>query len=642
MGSTLLVDDIKDTNGYITKSNGKYITTSVDSIDDLPSTGVEGQTVEVLNYWSDGTVGGGGTFVWYLKTDGSLGINYDPTSQHNGGTIFDPAVAAGVYEPDTESASTGCWVRQYDGAVNVKWFGAKGTGTVNDTSAVEKVINTFTAIIIKDGTFAVDIDTLHVTQNDTYIAQVNSTIIPYTALATNTLSLLTISANNVTLENLSMNIPADKLGTGWDAAGACVTANAASRLAILGCRFIGYYRRAVQLNAGCNNARVINNLFNSSHGIDGFSYNVNCADSDGCIISDNQIDGGQAGVVLGFGASVTSNTVISNNVINNVDEIGIDCGSGVEDTIINGNCIKNCIFGAIRYGQASYYAMRGIISNNIVTDGGTSAAPAISSQAEYGFTSRPSMDATKIIGNTVTGDCSAGISVAQGPFIIADNNITDISDGDGVQLLYRCNYSSLKNNKIYRCSSRGIYVHTGNQSQPITHVNIVDNDIVDNAGGGLMFDSAANNFKILNNLFEDSGGAGLLQPTGIQFAGNSTLHYLDGNKLLGHTTDYSFEPSTSSGYDDQKWGKWNDGNSVSYAEGVSYILNGDSTQTITLPTPLLSGFAPRYVELSTYKSGSSVDPALVWYLPESSDASNIVITRSGTTGYIKFMYKVYI
>ena len=79
----------------------------------------------------------GGVFIY----DGAQsGVN-------NGGTIFNG------------------WVRQYDGAVNVKWFGAVGDGVTDDTSAIQAAIDAASpngSVFIPNGNYSIS-DSINVT-----------------------------------------------------------------------------------------------------------------------------------------------------------------------------------------------------------------------------------------------------------------------------------------------------------------------------------------------------------------------------------------------------------------------------------------------------------------------------------------------
>lgn len=63
--------------------------------------------------------GGGGVF--FYESSSALTTNL--------GTVFKP------------SSTTGRWLRQYSGALNVKWFGALGDGVTSDSAAIQDVIN---------------------------------------------------------------------------------------------------------------------------------------------------------------------------------------------------------------------------------------------------------------------------------------------------------------------------------------------------------------------------------------------------------------------------------------------------------------------------------------------------------------------
>lgn len=108
----------------------------IDSIAELKLIdGSSADKLDVLGYYAKGD-GGGGTFYWdatSIETD-------------NGGTTIQ---ATGI--------TTGRWKRVYSGAVNVKWFGAKGDGAANDSVAVQKAIDSNAKVKFPSGMYLVNI-----------------------------------------------------------------------------------------------------------------------------------------------------------------------------------------------------------------------------------------------------------------------------------------------------------------------------------------------------------------------------------------------------------------------------------------------------------------------------------------------------
>jgi len=114
---SIIVRNKNETLIYASLSNNAEagLSSSVDTIGDL--IGLDEATtteeLEVYGYHAKGD-GAGGLFIW------------DSTASKpnaNGGTIIDPSVSLAN---QGTGVGTGCWIRQYSGAINIKWFGAKG------------------------------------------------------------------------------------------------------------------------------------------------------------------------------------------------------------------------------------------------------------------------------------------------------------------------------------------------------------------------------------------------------------------------------------------------------------------------------------------------------------------------------------
>ena len=105
----------------ITTANGMPLVPTIAALR-LVTSASAATAISVTNY-ALANDGGGGVF--QLTTS-------DTTSADNGGTII-------------IDASGRRWYRSYAGGVNVKWFGATGNGTTNDTLAIQAAINAVSA-----------------------------------------------------------------------------------------------------------------------------------------------------------------------------------------------------------------------------------------------------------------------------------------------------------------------------------------------------------------------------------------------------------------------------------------------------------------------------------------------------------------
>lgn len=176
----------------------KDLTVAVDTLADLRSISYPANTV-----WASG---------YDTKNDGAFGSHIfrlkgvKTTETDNGGTVIIATVGGGVdyvYE------------LQYDGAVNVKWFGAKGDGITDDTIPIQKAIDYCYSVRTIYDTKTVYLD------NGTYIISNTLNIPSYTTLIgdghnsvlkvkdnSNTFNVLSITqdgANNINIRDFSIH-----------------------------------------------------------------------------------------------------------------------------------------------------------------------------------------------------------------------------------------------------------------------------------------------------------------------------------------------------------------------------------------------------------------------------------------------------
>ena len=136
----------------------------VDTISDLLTIKkVDGRTVEVKGYHKPTVYAELNPF----KGGGRLTFNASMSkSKHDGGTIIDPNKAypedwtnrqsvIDWFTPNT--SGTGCWVRQYDGAVNVLWFGARPDFSVgiDNSSAINRALLVKNNVVIPQGNYII-------------------------------------------------------------------------------------------------------------------------------------------------------------------------------------------------------------------------------------------------------------------------------------------------------------------------------------------------------------------------------------------------------------------------------------------------------------------------------------------------------
>lgn len=384
---------------------------AVNSISDLKNIIGTNSTsvIQVLGYYTPGD-GGGGLFYWDTNS----------TEEDDGGIIIETSL----------TVLSGRWTRSFTGAVNVKWFGAKGNGVTDDTNALQKAIDSDISVYLPEGLFLISFG-LNISKSiDFYGAGKNSVI--FTNL--NSFSLLFISSDNIKIYNLSFVGGADNENSSQFAI--VTDTSGVKNLKICNCYF-GLSLSGKSLNNGIKiddnttDVKITDNFFENLIGIvSGTGYGVLCGDVSHIIVSNNTFSAsegrGRHGVYLSAGSS---NSIVSNNFIKDFSLAGITVYSQgaqpyCKDILINGNYVENCSIGSVSDdGAISIFARceNITISNNIVLNSGANGVSinGISAYPIYNFS---------IKNNTIKNSGRIGIDIiATSKVDIVGNTIIESS-----------------------------------------------------------------------------------------------------------------------------------------------------------------------------------------------------------------------
>lgn len=134
LAQNLISDPSTGQGALLVRGSVIYVGTIAD-LQALPTSELmDGQQVQVKEYHA-GTGVGGGVFYWDEAS----------TISDNGGTVF-----------TTTDTTVGRWVRNYIGKVDVTWFGARGDGQYNSSSAFQSAIDFGEAIYVPSGEFLLE------------------------------------------------------------------------------------------------------------------------------------------------------------------------------------------------------------------------------------------------------------------------------------------------------------------------------------------------------------------------------------------------------------------------------------------------------------------------------------------------------
>jgi len=471
----------------------------------------KGGEVYIKGYHSAGD-GGGGVFYWDSSQD---------KANHNGGTIIDPDITfpadwtnqTQVTTWFTAGTGTGCWMRVYDGAVNIRWFGAKGDSTTNDYRSFQEALDNHSEVYIPKGTFIIETALSTNSNNILFGDGVNSVI----KLGAQINGILLNGVDDVTLKDFYLD------GNGGVYSATTNVGIYNQYGASNGCRNI-FIERVVVFNVGGAGIYFLAQSGSTSSNINILNCTVNQTGTHGILCQDyvsntNIIGNTVSNFGLNFndrpgittGRYGVNHRVIGNNVKGSVSALGTSVHGisidGADTFVCNDNVITNTIGYGIELGGAKNGTCAGNTVENttracIECGGIAAAAP----EPEY------KTENVAITGNVCINGSAQGVYLNKGTAtntntVTVSGNTVQNCATTGIDINNTCQDITVTGNTVKDCGTSGVYV-LSSDGIIVTGNIIKDNNTTSNtshAGVRIVNTTSETDMLVDNNIVSGNG-----------------------------------------------------------------------------------------------------------------------------------------
>ena len=420
-------------------------------------------------------------YILIPSTDGGLFVGSTASASDNGGSYCGTCI----------SAATGSWNRIYDGFIQVKWFGAKGDSTTDDTSAIRNALSAG-SIAFHPGDFLVS---ANISVPSYRILAGNNTYLIYQSSWSPTGSFLILSGitdvevYNITFQGKGVyhasnftdeyNHP-DSIGFSNSHTGIKVTHS--NNISLHDNQFIGLcqpinIQNSYFINIVGNNFQTVGDIgiyIGSSSRVHITGMNL-FTDINGGLYQDGTIP--DNALADGIHVNIGSTILVEGNSITRYNRAGIYLDTYIADTNISNNSINN--------GTSTTIALSGIyadvatassdtctIQNNIIVTSNANISIGISSTGG------------RVVENTVSGCASIGI---QGTYCSILNNKVRANE-IGIQV-----------------SSQSLYVPTTTTTSVVAHTEVKGNTVSNNNKTGIHIYRCKGVIGVKDNTILDNG-----------------------------------------------------------------------------------------------------------------------------------------